>query len=32
MVINRMPEPQLPATAGTTGSMKNVTPKKGGKR
>ena len=34
MVINRMPEPQLPATAGAsgatggTGSMKNVTPKK----
>ncbi len=31
MVINRMPEPELPATAGATtgpGSMKNVTPKK----
>ncbi len=34
MVINRMPEPQLPATAGAPsatggpGSMKNVTPKK----
>lgn len=30
LVINRMPEPELPAATGTpaTGSMKNVTPKK----
>jgi YidC/Oxa1 family membrane protein insertase len=27
MVINRMPEPQLPAVAGADG-LKNVTPKK----
>ena len=34
MIINRLPEPQLPAAGGTgpaTGSMKNVTPKKSGK-
>jgi len=32
MIINRMPEPDLPINAGSSGGMKNVTPKKSDKR